>query len=253
MKIDINCDMGESFGAYKIGEDEKIIDYITSANIACGLHAGDPAVMARTVELAVRHGVAVGAHPGYPDLQGYGRRHIETFPGEIKNCVLYQIGALSAFTSAADVMLRHVKPHGALYNDAAGNERAASEIIEAVKAFDPDLVLFALSGSLLSEMAAAAGLRVAQEAFPDRAYTRDGRLVSRKTEGAVIHDLHEVRERVLKLARTGRLTSIEGDEITLRADTLCVHGDTPGAWEIAREIRRSLEKDGITVTADALA
>ncbi len=252
VKIDINCDMGESFGAYRIGEDEKIIDYITSANIACGLHAGDPAVMAATVGLAARHDVAVGAHPGYPDIQGYGRRHIETFPGEIKNYVLYQLGALSAFARAEGIKVRHVKPHGALYNDAAGSERAASEIIEAVKAFDPDLIIFALSGSLFSEMAAAAGIKVANEAFPDRAYTRDGRLVSRNIEGAVIHDIRQVRERVLSLARTGKLTSIDGDEITLHADTLCVHGDTPGAWEIAREIRLSLEMAGITVTAEAL-
>lgn len=252
MRIDINCDMGESFGVYRIGEDEKIIRYVTSANIACGFHAGDSAVMARTVELARERGAAVGAHPGYPDLSGFGRRHIETLPGEIRNLVLYQIGAVSAFARAAGLRLRHVKPHGALYNDAAGSDRAASEIIEAVKAFDPNLVLFALSGSVWAEMAAAAGLKVAHEAFPDRSYTRDGLLVPRKTEGAVIHDRRQVRERVLKLVQTGKLTSIEGDEITLQADTLCVHGDTPGAWEIAREIRLSLEKAGITVTADAL-
>ncbi|MFZ2445375.1 MAG: 5-oxoprolinase subunit PxpA [Syntrophobacteraceae bacterium] len=247
MKIDINCDMGESYGAYRIGEDEKIIRYITSANIACGFHAGDPMVMARTVELAGAHGVAVGAHPGYPDLMGYGRRNLETFPGEIKNYVLYQIGAMSAFARAAGLEMRHVKPHGALYNHAAKDERAASEIIEAVKSFDPGLVLFALAGSLCAKMATAAGLEVAREAFPDRAYTRDGRLAPRKLEGAVIHDPQKVRERVLKLVKTGKLASIEGEEITLDADTLCVHGDTPGAWELAREIRQTLESAGVTV------
>lgn len=249
MKIDINCDMGESFGAYRIGEDEKIIRYITSANIACGFHAGDPMVMARTVELARAHGVSVGAHPGYPDLLGYGRRDIDTSPREIRNYVLYQIGAVSAFARASGLGLRHVKPHGALYNYAAKNERASSEIIEAVKAFDPGLILFALAGSLCAEMAAAAGLEVVHEAFPDRAYTRDGRLAPRRLEGAVIHDPLKVRERTLKLVQTGKLISIEGEEITLRADTLCVHGDTPGAWEIAREIRQSLESAGITISA----
>ncbi len=249
MKIDINCDMGESFGAYRIGEDEKIIRFITSANVACAFHAGDPMVMARTVELARSNGVAVGAHPGYPDLLGYGRRNLETFPSEIKNYVLYQIGAISGFVRAAGLKLQHVKPHGALYNYAAKTERAAAEIIEAVKEFDPELILFVLAGSLIADMAKAAGLKTALEAFPDRAYTRDGQLAPRRMEGAVVHDPAKVRERVLKLVKTGKLTSIEGEEITLSADTLCVHGDTPGAWELAREIHRSLQEAGITVAA----
>jgi 5-oxoprolinase (ATP-hydrolysing) subunit A len=249
MKIDINCDMGESYGAYTIGEDEKIIRFITSANVACGFHAGDPMVLAKTIELAKSHGVAVGAHPGYPDLVGYGRRNLETFPCEIKNCVLYQIGAVSAFTRANGISLQHVKPHGALYNFAAKDERAASEVIAAVKAFDPGLILFALAGSLCAEMARAAGLHVAAEAFPDRAYLSDGQLAPRKMAGAVIHDPQAVKERVLKLVRTGKLTSIEGKEISLQADTLCVHGDTPGAWGLAKTIRESLEADGAKVVA----
>ncbi|MHC1725813.1 MAG: LamB/YcsF family protein [Syntrophobacteraceae bacterium] len=249
MKIDINCDMGESFGAYRIGEDEKIIHYITSANIACAFHAGDPMVLERTVALARENGVALGAHPGYPDLMGYGRRNLETFPGEIKNYVLYQIGATAAFARAAGCELQHVKPHGALYNHAARNEQAAAEVIEAVKAFDPGLVLFALAGSLCAKMAMAAGIRVAREAFPDRAYTREGQLASRKLDGAVIHDPQRVRKRVLRLVKTGKLVSIEGEEISLEADTLCVHGDTPGAWELAKTIREALEAAGITVTA----
>ena len=249
MKIDINCDMGESFGAYRIGEDEKIIRFISSANIAAGFHAGDPLVLARTVELAKSHGVAVGAHPGYPDLLGFGRRNLETSTGEIKNYVLYQIGAAEAFARAAGLKLQHVKPHGALYNHASKTEKAAAEIIEAVKAFNPDLILFALAGSLCLEMACAAGLRVIPEAFPDRAYTRNGRLAPRSMEGAVIHDPVKVRERVVKLVKTGKLISIEGDEISLDAQTLCVHGDNPGASEVARSIRESLESAGITVSA----
>ncbi len=249
VKIDINCDMGEGFGTYEKGEDEKIIRYVTSANIACGFHAGDPMVIAKTVQLAKLHNVAVGAHPGYRDLISFGRRDMETSPGEIKNYVLYQLGAVEAFVKAAGLELQHVKPHGALYNHAAKNERAAAEVIEAVKAFDPDLCLFALAGSMFVEMARAAGLRVAREAFADRAYTTDGQLAPRKMSGAVIHDPRKVMERVLKLAKTGMMTSIEGDDIALDADTLCVHGDMPGAWQVARNIREGLEGAGIRVSA----
>jgi UPF0271 protein len=249
VKIDVNCDMGESFGIYRLGEDEKIIGYITSANIACGFHGGDPAVMEKTVRLAGLHNVAVGAHPGYPDLIGFGRRNIETFPGEIRNYVLYQIGATAAFTRAAGLELQHVKLHGALYNHAAQNERAAAEIIEAVKSYDPDLCIFAPAGSMFVAMARAAGLRVAQEAFADRAYTGDGRLAPRKLRGAVIHDPRKVRERVLKLVKTGIVVSMEGDDIQLDADSLCVHGDTPGAWEIAKTIKEALDGAGIRVAA----
>ena len=247
MRMDINCDMGESFGSYRIGEDEKVIAFVTSANIACGYHAGDPCVMAETVGLAVRHRVSIGAHPGYPDLMGYGRRNMETFPGEIRNYILYQIGALSAFARAAGAALRHVKPHGALYNQAAGDERVAREVIHAVKAYDPELILFTLAGSLCEEMAIAAGLRVAREAFPDRAYLSSGRLAPRSMPGAVLHDPDQVRDRVVKLATTGMLTSIEGKEMPFKADTLCIHGDTPGAWKLASEIRGALEANGIEI------
>jgi UPF0271 protein len=249
VKIDINCDMGEGYGAYEKGEDGRIIRYVTSANIACGFHAGDPMVIARTVQFAKFHNVAVGAHPGYLDLIGFGRRNMETSPGEIKNYVLYQLGAVEAFVRAAGLVLQHVKPHGALYNHAAKNERAASEFIEAVKSFDPGLCLFALAGSIFVEMARAAGLRVAREAFADRAYTGDGQLAPRKLIGAVINDPRQVLERVLKLAKTGMMTSIEGDDITLDFDTLCVHGDTPGSWQIAKNIREGLEGAGIRVSA----
>lgn len=248
MKIDINCDMGESFGTYEKGEDEKIIRFITSANIACGFHAGDPMVIAKTVQFAKLYNVAVGAHPGYRDLIGFGRRDMETSPGEIKNYVLYQLGAVEAFTRAAGLELQHIKLHGALYNHAAKNEWAAAEVIEAVKSFDSGLCLFALAGSRLVEMARAAGLRVAREAFADRAYTGDGQLAPRKLSGAVILEPRKVRERVLKLAKTGMMTTIDGDDIPLDADTLCVHGDTPGSWQIAKNIREVLEEAGIRVS-----
>jgi len=245
--MDMNCDMGESFGSYRIGDDDKIIAFITSANIACGYHAGDPGVMAETVALAGRHRVSIGAHPGYPDLMGYGRRHMETFPGEVSNYILYQIGALSAFVRAAGVKLQHVKPHGALYNQAARDERTAQEVIHAVKAYDPELILFVLAGSLCEEMAVAGGLRVAREAFPDRAYLSNGQLAPRSMPGAVLDDPDRVRARVIKLATTGMLTSIEGREVRLKADTLCLHGDTPGARKLAAEIRSALEENGIQI------
>ncbi len=245
MQIDINCDMGESFGIYKIGEDEKIIRYITSANISCGYHAGDPMVIARTLEMARKHGVAVGAHPGYPDLLGFGRRNMETFPGEIKNYLLYQIGALKAMANAYGLLLQHVKPHGALYNLAARDEKTVMEIIEAVKAIDPDMILVLLAGSNGAKLAASAGLKVAQEVFPDRAYLKDGRLAPRTMAGAVIHEPARVKERIVKLISSRTMTSLEGKEILLQADTLCIHGDTPGAWRVAKVIYQELKKSGI--------
>lgn len=247
MRTDINCDMGESFGSYRIGEDEKVMPYITSANVACGWHAGDPMIMARTLELAAKHGVAVGAHPGYPDLLGYGRRNMDTFPGEVRNYILYQIGALDAFARTAGVKLQHVKPHGAMYNLAARDEKTAREVIEAVKAYDPGLILVTLAGSLCARMALEAGLRVAAEVFPDRAYVSNGQLAPRSMTGAVIHDPERVRARVLKLVKTGMMTSIDGHEMAVKADTLCVHGDTPGAWQLAKTIREALEASGIRV------
>ncbi len=244
MRIDINCDMGESFGPYRMGEDEQIIRHITSANIACGFHAGDPLVMARTVELAREHGVAVGAHPGYPDRVGFGRRNLETAPGQIKHDLLYQMGALSGVARAFGVDLKHIKPHGALYNLAARDERAAGEVIDAVLSYDPELVLFVPADSLIEEMARGRGLRVAREIFADRAYLGNGQLAPRSQDGAVIHDLNAVCSRLLKLLDSGRMECIDGREIPLQADTLCVHGDTPGAWRIAASIRQLLEENG---------
>jgi UPF0271 protein len=249
MSIDINCDMGESFGAWHMGEDDAAIQHITSANIACGWHAGDPMVMSRTVKLAKLHGVAVGAHPGYPDLLGFGRRQMGTFPGEIKQYMLYQIGALFAVAAAAGVKLQHVKPHGALYNLVAKDEQAASEVIEAVRTFNPELILVTLAGSLCADMATSAGIRVAREIFPDRAYLADGQLAPRTMAGAVIHDPTAVGERVVKLLHSGKMLSIEGEEISLHGDTMCVHGDNPDAWRLAKTIRNLLETSKIEVTA----
>lgn len=247
LPIDINCDMGESFGACRIGDDGAMMPFISSANIACGWHAGDPMVMAETVRLAAYHEVAIGAHPGYPDLLGFGRRAMETFPGEIKNYILYQIGALSGFARERAMKLQHVKPHGALYNLAANDERAANEVISAVKAFDPELILVTSAGSLCAEMAGSAGLKVAEEAFPDRAYLSNGQLAPRTMEGSVIYDPDTVRERALALATSSRMICVDQKEIRLQADTLCIHGDTPGAWKLARTIRQALEDAGVRI------
>ncbi|MDR3569479.1 MAG: LamB/YcsF family protein [Syntrophobacteraceae bacterium] len=247
MRMDINCDMGESFGAYRMGEDELIMPFVTSINIACGWHAGDPGVMAKTVRLAARYGVAVGAHPGYPDLLGFGRRTMETLPGEIKNYVIYQIGALCGFLREYGMRLQHVKPHGALYNLAARDERTAGEIISGVKAYDPDLILVAPAGSFCAEMGVLAGLTVVREAFCDRAYLGNGHLAPRTVKGAVIHDPEKVRQRVLSLARSGRLPTLEGGQIDLAAGTLCIHGDTAGASRLAQTVRQALEEAGVEV------
>jgi UPF0271 protein len=203
--------------------------------------------MAATVRLARENGVAIGAHPGYPDLLGYGRRNMETFKGEIKNYILYQIGALSSFAREMKLKLQHVKPHGAMYNLAAKDERIAAEVIAAIKAYDPELILMTLAGSLCAEMARSAGLRIAREVFPDRAYLATGQLAPRTMTDSVIHDPDKVKERVLKLVSTGLMTSIDGSEIKLDAETLCIHGDTPGAWKLARTIRETLLAANIRV------
>lgn len=247
MKIDINCDMGESFGSYTMGNDAEVIKSITSANIACGYHAGDPLVMGATVRLAVNHGVAVGAHPGFPDLMGFGRRAMETFPGEVTHYVLYQLGALSGLARACGASLQHVKLHGALYNMAASDERLAREVCDAVKLFDPQLIVVTQPGSVLARTAVMEGLVVAREFFPDRAYLDNGALAPRSMAGAVIHDPETVRQRVLELVRERKIRSITGREIPMEADTLCVHGDTPGASRLAATIRETLENSGLEV------
>jgi UPF0271 protein len=247
VSIDLNCDMGESFGAYKIGEDEKIIPYISSANIACGYHAGDPLVMDRTVQLAKEHGVAVGAHPGFPDLLGYGRRVLETQPGEVRRYVLYQVGALAAFCRVNKVELQHVKPHGAFYNMGAVDEKLARAIAESVARFDADIILVGLSGSAWVEACRKAGVRVASEIFADRAYNTDGTLVSRNLPGAVIHDADEVIGRAIRMAEKGTVIAINGKEIPVHGDTICLHGDTPGADVLAKKLNDGLKAAGIDV------
>ena len=244
-RIDFNCDMGESFGSYKLGQDEEVIKYITSANVACGFHAGDPQWMRHTVKLAEEHGVGVGAHPSFPDLQGFGRRNMLLTSAEAKNDVIYQIGALKAFTR--DHSLQHVKPHGAMYNMAVDGGDLARAINEAVLEIDPGMVLIVLAGSPWAGVAREMGLRVATEAFADRALNPDGTLVSRSKPGSVIHDLDEVVERSLKMVTEGRATAITGEEVEVQADTLCLHGDTPGAVEMARAVRNGLRDAGVEI------
>ena len=234
--IDLNCDLGESFGSYSLGNDAAIMPFITSANIACGFHAGDPLVMQATVRLAKEHGVQIGAHPGWPDLQGFGRREMKIDPAEAEALVLYQIGALAAFVRAEGLELRHVKPHGALYNQAAKDAALAEAIARAVKRFSVDLVLVGLAGSGLLAAGRAIGLRVAGEAFPDRGYNPDGTLMSRNLPGAVLKDPQAIAANAIRLAREGIRF---GDQVVI-PDTLCLHGDHPQAVENARLVHQAL-------------
>ena len=243
--IDLNCDMGESFGMYKMGLDEEIIKYVSSANIACGFHAGDPSWMRTTVQIAEENEVAIGAHPSFPDLNGFGRRDVAVTPKEARNDLVYQIGALQAFTSAKK--LQHVKPHGAMYNRAVDDESLARSICEAVLEVDPEMVLVALAGSRWVTVAQDMGLRVAREIFADRALNADGTLVSRSKPGSVLHDVDEVVERSLRMVTEGTATSVDGNEIEVEADSLCVHGDTPGAVDMAQALRQEFDTAGIDV------
>jgi len=255
MRIDLNCDMGESFGRYTIGNDAAMMPYVTSANIACGLHAGDPLVMERTVRLAQEHGVGIGAHPGFPDLQGFGRRAMQLTPEEVEAFVLYQIGALAAFAKGAGAELVHVKPHGALYNLAARDRSLAEAIARAVARFSRgsaslttgQLILVGLANSLLVEAGLEAGLPVAREAFADRAYEADGSLRSRRLPGAVLEDPAQAAEQAVRIVRDGLVIAYTGEEVAVRAETICLHGDTPTAVEIAKTVRRELEAAGIAV------
>jgi 5-oxoprolinase (ATP-hydrolysing) subunit A len=247
MMIDINCDMGESFGPWKMGADDDVMPNITSANVACGAHAGDSRVMRRTVRAAKQHGVSVGAHPGFADLQGFGRREMQVDPDEIEDILIAQIGALAAIARAEGMPLRHVKAHGALYNMAARDRRLADAIARAIKAFDSSLVMFGLPKSPLIDAGAAAGLRVAAEGFADRAYEPDGSLTPRSRPGAVIHDPAVVVDRAVRMVREGVVLTPAGREIPLKIDTLCVHGDTPGAAELVKRIRAGLQAAGIQV------
>ena len=248
--IDLNCDMGESFGNYRIGMDEAVMPHITSANIACGWHAGDPMVMDATIRSAKAHGVGPGAHPGYPDLMGFGRRKMNLSPDEIRQYLVYQIGALQAFCRVHSVALRHVKPHGALYLDAVETPETARAVAEAITSLDPDLRFVALAGKkgeTMRRMGEELGLNVVFEAFPDRAYTPEGTLVPRSRPGAVMSDPDLVAGRALDMAR-GFVIAVDGSRIELDVQTLCVHGDNQAAVDLVKEIRYRLEADGIGVS-----
>ena len=248
--LDLNCDMGEGFGAWTMGDDLALLDHITSANIACGFHAGDPATMQRVVRAALAKGVAVGAHPGLPDLVGFGRREMKVSPADAYAMVVYQVGALAAFARAAGGRLNHVKPHGALYNMAAKQRPLADALVQAVHDVDPTLVFFGLAGSQMVAAAQAAGLRVAQEVFADRAYEDDGSLAARGTPGAMIEDAAASLAQV-RLMLQGQVRARSGTLVALQADTLCLHGDQPGALDFARTLREALTADGVVLQAPA--
>jgi UPF0271 protein len=250
--IDLNSDIGESFGAYTMGMDEAVLEVITSANIACGWHAGDPMVMDKTVRAAAHCQVSVGAHPGYPDLMGFGRRSLNCSPREVRNYVIYQVGALRAFCRASGIGLAHVKPHGALYNTAVADPELSRILMEAVAAVDPSLYYVALAGAGAAEIqhqADTVGIRVMFEAFPDRTYTPEGRLTPRNQPNAVIHDPDQAARRALQMAKDGSVTASDGTIIALSAQTLCVHGDNPRALALVKTIRNTLTAAGITLQA----
>jgi UPF0271 protein len=253
-QIDLNSDVGESFGNYTLGTDEKLIPLISSANIACGFHAGDPGVMKHSVQIAKENKVALGAHPGFPDLLGFGRRNMDASLEEIKDYVTYQIGALQAFAAAQGMTLQHVKPHGALYNMAVKNMEIWDAVAEAIAAVDPRLVLFVMAGPWREDLAAIGArhqIRLAFEFFGDRAYNPDGSLVSRRLPGAVIYDHERVAQKVLKLVKEGKVVCIDGSEMELTAETICVHGDNPAALELVSHIRKSLQEAGVRIEPPA--
>ena len=245
--VDLNSDVGESFGRYTIGYDEEVLKHATSANIGCGFHAGDPLIMEKTVEIAIKNGVQVGAHPGYPDLLGFGRRKLEASPKEVYSYVLYQLGALSAFAKAKKVKVQHLKAHGAMYNTAARDYDLAKAIAQAVSDFDNEMILLALANSEMVNAARDLGIKVAREVFADRAYDDDGFLVPRNKPGAMIEDEDLAIKRAIKMVKEGRVESMDGKEIGVKADSICVHGDNPKAVQFAKRIREGLETNGVKV------
>jgi UPF0271 protein len=245
--IDLNSDLGEGFGAWKMGDDDALLEIVSSANIACGFHAGDPGIMRRVTERAVERGVAIGAHVAYRDLAGFGRRAIDMAPDELSDEVLYQIGALDAFAKAAGGQVRYVKPHGALYNTAADDEEQAWAVLDGIRRYDPSLAILCPPDSEMSRQAENFGVRAYAEAFADRAYTAKGTLVSRKLPGAVLHDADAVATRAVEIAKTGKVIAADGRELTIPARSLCVHGDTPGAVELAHRIAKELVSAGVKI------
>lgn len=246
-RVDLNSDLGESFGRYTLGMDDKIIPLITSANVACGYHASDPVVMEKTIALAKEAGIRVGAHPGFPDLMGFGRRNMNVSPAEAKAYTLYQLGALDGFCRAAGVKLQHVKPHGAFYNMAAKDYKLSVAICEAIKNFDKDLIVLALSGGELAKAAKDMGLRTALEVFADRGYEEDGTLVDRRKEGAMITDEQEAIDRVIRMVKEKKVTAVTGRDIPIQADSVCVHGDGVKALAFVEKIRAALQKEEIQI------
>ena len=245
--IDLNSDLGESLGAWRMGDDAAMLGIVTSANVACGFHAGDAAGILATLKAARERGVAVGAHVAYPDLAGFGRRNMDVASADLVADVIYQIGALQGLATVAGTQVRYVKPHGALYNTIAHDERQARDVINAIRAIDPRLALVALAGSPLVRWAEDAGLRVVAEAFADRAYTPQGTLVSRREKGAVLHDPALVAQRMLRLVHEGVVEAIDGSLARVNAESICVHGDSPGAVAMAAEVRRALEQAGVAL------
>jgi UPF0271 protein len=249
--IDLNSDIGEAFGAWTMGDDEAILDTVTSANIACGFHAGDPSHMGKTARGAAERGVAIGAHVAYRDLAGFGRRFVDATPSELADDVLYQIGALDAIARSVGSEVTYVKPHGALYNTIVHHEAHARAVVDAVKAFDRDLTLLLLPGSVALEMATKDGVRGVAEAFADRGYMPDSTLVSRREPGAVLHDADLIAERMVRLATTGELEAIDGSTLHIEAASICLHGDTDGAVQLAKAVRNALEGAGIELRSFA--
>lgn len=247
ISIDLNCDMGESFGAWRMGNDRALMDYCTSINIACGFHAGDATVIRKTIETALEKRIAIGAHPSFPDLQGFGRRAMQLSPEEVFDVVLYQVSAVYGMTAALGSKLHHVKPHGALYNEAAKKPELAAAIARAVKAVDKSLIFFGLSGSFLISEAEKIGLKTASEVFADRTYTPDGNLTPRAESNALIHDTNKAVEQVLQMIQTQTVTATNGEIISLRAETVCIHGDGANAVEFAAALRAKLTEKGIRI------
>jgi UPF0271 protein len=245
MRIDLNADLGESLGVWSLGDDAAMLDVVTSANVACAFHAGDPVTLRRTCAAAVDRNVTIGAQVGYRDLAGFGRRFIDVTPEDLFADVIYQIGALHGIARVTGGRVAYVKPHGALYNAVVHHEDQAAALVEAVADYDSTLPIVGLPGSALLRRAAEAGLPVIAEAFADRAYTPEGRLVQRGQPGAVLHDVDEVARRVVRLAREGRVRAVDGSDVDIKADTVCLHGDTPGAVAMGRAVREALESAGV--------
>ena len=246
-KVDLNSDLGESFGSFKVGCDEEVTRYVSSVNIACGYHGGDPIVMGKTLDLVKQNGIAAGAHPSYPDLMGFGRRNMDCTPAEIKAYVTYQLGALYAFAKQRGLSLQHVKPHGNLYNTIAVDEVRAMAVAEAIADFDPSIILLGLAGSKTLEAGRKCGLKVASEVFADRAYNEDGTLVSRKLPGSMVHDPEVAIARTIKMVREGVVVTLSGKTIPIMADSVCVHGDNPSAVEFVKNMRAAFAAEGIEV------